>query len=340
MNSSVRSILLICVACLAVVSTAQETAPPTENINPAVLKVNGETIYAAEISMVMQNIAGQLGGREEVPDNQELVQLATQRVVEQKLLAQEAVRFGLKPDELRVAQMVQSAEQQSGGREALAANLEGIGSTYEDLVAMVREMVLVRTFIAKQISPTIQVSDEEIAAFYTEHSDLFESGEQVHARHILFAAAEGADPATISTALAKAEQVRKRALAGEDFAALANQMSEGPSASKGGDLGFFGRDQMVKPFADAAFALEPGAVSEIVRTRFGFHVIKVEEHRPATTQSLEEAEPQVRTMMTQQKTGQTVADLLETLGETADIEPLINEPSAVGGAPGAVTVPE
>ena len=340
MNTFTRNILPICVACLAVVSAAQEAAPPTENINPAVLKVNDDTVYAAEISLVMQNIAGQIGDREKVPDNQELVQIATQRIVEQKLLAQEARRFGLKPDELRVAQMVQSAEQQSGGREALAANLEGVGSSYEDLIAMVREMILVRTFIAKQISPTIQVSDEEIATFFTEHPDLFETGEQVHARHILFAAAEGADEATVSTARAKAEQARKRALAGEDFATLARQMSEGPSAPEGGDLGFFERDKMLKPISDAAFALKPGEVSEVVRTPFGFHVIKVEEHRPAATQSLAEAEPRVRSMLVQQKTGQTIADLLKTLTEAATIEPLINQQPAAEAAPGVVTVLE
>ncbi|MFV2073329.1 MAG: peptidylprolyl isomerase [Thermoanaerobaculales bacterium] len=340
MNTFTRCILTICIVSLAASSAAQEAVPPAANLNPAVLRVNDDTVYAAEISLVMQNIAGQIGDREKAPDNQELVQLATQRVVEQKLLAQEARRFGLKPDELRVAQMVQAAEQQSGGREALATNLEGVGSSYEDLIAMVREMILVRTFIAKQISPTIQVSDEEIATFYAEHPDLFQTGEQVHARHILFAAAEGADAATVATAQAKAEQARKRALAGEDFATLAGQLSEGPSAPKGGDLGFFERDKMLKPISDAAFALKPGEVSEVVRTSFGFHVIKVEELRPAATQSLEEAEPRVRKMLVQQKTGQTIADLLKTLTEAATIEPLINQPSTAGAAPGRATVLE
>ncbi len=333
-------ILLVALLGLAAMAPAQETAPPTEDINPAVLKVNDDTIYAAEISWVMSNIAGQLGGRDNVPDNQQLLQMATQRVVEQKLLAQEARRFGIEPNEERVATMLETAEQQSGGREALEASLERRGSSYERLVATLTEMDLVRTFVEEKISPTIQVSDEEVSAFYNDHPEVFVVGEQVHARHIVFAAAEGVDADTEKSAREKAEKAHARAAAGEDFASLARELSEGPTASKGGDLGFFARDQMVPVFADAAFALEAGEISGVVHTSFGFHVIKVEERRPSTTQPIEEASARIRTLLVQQKTGQSVGAVLESLTANATIEPLITKSLPAAEAAGPASVPE
>jgi len=347
MNILRRFLLLACVVLISSLGLAQEAAPPeqgsptpTEDINPPVLKVNGDTIYAAEISMVMANIAGQMGGRDQVPDEQELLQLATQRVVEQKLLSQEALRFGIESDELRIAQVVQAAEQQAGSHEALLENLEVRGSSYDQLVGMIREMDLVRSFIETKISPTIQVSDEEVETFYTENPELFKTEEQVRARHILFASAEGADPEAEKLAKTKADAARQRALAGEDFATLAKELSEGPSAANGGDLGFFSRDQMVAPFSEAAFALEPGESSEVVQTRFGFHVIRVEERRVEGAAPIEESSAQVRSFLAQQKIGQAVRELLESLTAAATIEPLLDEPAPAEEATGEASVPE
>lgn len=103
--------------------------------------------------------------------------------------------------------------------------------------------------------------------------------ERITASHILVAfkgSRRAKAEITRSKAEAKqrAEEVRAKALKGADFAALAKEYSDGPSAGKGGDLGAFGRNSMVKPFADAAFDLKVGGISEVVETEFGFHVIK------------------------------------------------------------------
>ena len=86
---------------------------------------------------------------------------------------------------------------------------------------------------------------------------------------------------TDAAAKAKAEAAHQRAVAGEDFAELAKELSEGPSGPNGGDLGFFEKQRMAPAFADAAFALEPGEISPVIKTQFGYHVIKVEERRGA-----------------------------------------------------------
>jgi peptidyl-prolyl cis-trans isomerase C len=305
-------------------AAAQDAAAPAGDVNPAVLQVNGEQIFAAEISMTMQNIASQAGGADKFEDQQALVQAATQRVVEQTLLSQEARRTNLQPDELRLAQMTQMVEQQAGGREALETSLAAFGMDYDEFVNFLRDMELTRVLIEKQISPTIQVSDDEVRAFYDENQTLFQAPEQVHVRHILFNAPLTVDTETATATRAKAEDARKRATAGEDFAELARELSEGPRASEGGDLGFIAQGQIAPQFANAAFALEVGGISPVVRTNFGFHVIKAEEKRPARTLTYDEVSDRVRALLIQQKTGQAVGELVKTLGDKAEIVNLVD----------------
>jgi peptidyl-prolyl cis-trans isomerase D len=122
------------------------------------------------------------------------------------------------------------------------------------------------------LTPTISVTEQEVQQLW----DRQEHPEMVSASHILF---KVDDPAKEAEVRAKAEPVLKRAKAGEDFAALAQKYSEDTiSAKNGGDLGSFARDQMVKEFADVAFALKPGEVSDLVRSQYGFHIIKVTRH--------------------------------------------------------------
>jgi peptidyl-prolyl cis-trans isomerase C len=191
----------------------------------------------------------------------------------------------------------------------------------------------VQVFIETTIDPKISVSPEEVETYYKEHPEMFQRPEQVHARHILMTTGAGATEATKSTALTKATAARERALAGEDFATLATEVSEGPSAPSGGDLGFFARQQMVAPFADAAFALEVGGISEIVETQFGYHVIKVEEKRPAATMSLDEVREPLADMMRQNQGGEATNTVLERLAESATITQV--NPGAAAPAPAA-----
>ncbi len=146
------------------------------------------------------------------------------------------------------------------------------------------------------------VTADEIQQYYTENENEFMLPETVSARHILFKVAENADEKTVEVARLKAVDVMEKAKSGEDFAELAKTYSEGPSKDNGGQLGEFKREDMVKPFADAAFAMAVGAISEPVKTQFGWHIIKVEAHNPASTMSLEAATPKIKEEMTDRKT--------------------------------------
>jgi len=133
----------------------------------------------------------------------------------------------------------------------------------------------------------VQISDEQIAEYYYAHPDEFSTEKTVEARHILIKVDEKADQKVVDEKKDEAMEIYKLAKAGEPFDELAKKYSEGPTKDQGGYLGTFGRDSMVKPFADKAFSMSAGEISEPVRTRFGWHIIKVEKVNDAEKRSLE-----------------------------------------------------
>ncbi len=149
-------------------------------------------------------------------------------------------------------------------------------------------------FDDKAVEKRVQLTDAEVQAYYDANKAQFESPEQRRARHVLINVDADAPAAQVEAAKAQAQDISVRAKGGEDFAKLAAQYS-GDTGSKvrGGDLGFFPRGQMVPEFDEAAFSLPIGQVSAPVRTEFGFHVIKVEESRPAGAQPLEAVRKQI-----------------------------------------------
>ncbi len=138
-------------------------------------------------------------------------------------------------------------------------------------------------------SNQIELSEKVLKARYESEKDSFQQPEKRHARHILFKVGEGDADFVRADKKKKAEEVLLLARQpGSDFAALAQEYSEGPSKEQGGDLGFFTANQMVPAFDKAVFSLQSGAISDLVETPFGYHIIKLEEIRPATVRSFEQ----------------------------------------------------
>lgn len=167
----------------------------------------------------------------------------------------------------------------------------------------------------------VKVTDKDVKEYYEKNTDRFKQEEQVKASHILLKVEKGADDAKVKEIEKKAAEIAKKAKAKDaDFAALAKEFSEGPSAPKGGDLGMFPRKRMVKPFSDAAFKLEPGAVSDPVRTTFGWHVIKVVERQEERVQPFDEVKDKIEEMLYTQKLRETMSKVMKDLKEGAKIE--------------------
>lgn len=167
---------------------------------------------------------------------------------------------------------------------------------------------------------TIELSDDELFEYYEANPEEFTQEEQVRARHILLQV--GGDR-TEQQAEEQMLAIRDRLEAGEDFATVATELSDDPgSKAQGGDLGFFGRGQMIGEFEEAAFSAVPGEVVGPVKTNFGYHLIQVEERRDAGRSSFAEAQEQIRSLLLNQRSQDLAESTATELAERIDKEVL------------------
>jgi peptidyl-prolyl cis-trans isomerase C len=166
---------------------------------------------------------------------------------------------------------------------------------FKTRLAFARNRLLMDNLLA--VEGKAATTDENMKKVYEEAAKQITGEQEVHARHILVE--------TEDQAKKVAEDLKK----GADFAELAKKESKDPGASDGGDLGFFTKDQMVPEFSAAAFALEPGKISDPVKTQFGWHVIKVEEKRTRKAPDFEQVKPQIETYVVRKAQADYVAKL-------------------------------
>jgi peptidyl-prolyl cis-trans isomerase D len=180
----------------------------------------------------------------------------------------------------------------------------------------------------------VTVTPQEIQARYTENAASYSTPEQVRASHILFKT-DGKDEAVVRK---QAESVLAKVKAGGDFAALAKQYSEDASKDAGGDLDFFGKGTMVPEFEQAAWAMKPGETSGLVKSQFGFHIIKVTDRRAATTRTLDQVKPQledqIKTEKAQEEAGRLAESLAKDIKTPADLDRIARERSWMVGDSG------
>ncbi len=157
-------------------------------------------------------------------------------------------------------------------------------------------------FAAADFTSKVTVSDADVKNYFEANPGVFDTPKTVEASHILIKADQNASPEVIEKAKEKALMVMKLAKEGKDFAELAKKYSDDPSAqSNGGHLGAFKRNEMVEPFAEKAFSMSPGDISEPVKTQFGWHIIKVEKVNNAVTLTLDQAKPKIIKKLTDER---------------------------------------
>ncbi|WP_319475320.1 peptidylprolyl isomerase [Marispirochaeta aestuarii] len=242
------------------------------------------------------------------------------QMVERKLLLHEAEKSGVELDQEKFETEFASIKTNFPTDEAFAQALSQRGYTEEMFKAEMAEIMTLQAFLEEEISSKIELGEEEMQAFYNENPEYFATEESVTASHILIEVNEDADEAEEAEAYGRMEEIAARVAAGEDFAELAREYSEGPSAPRGGDLGSFQRGSMVQVFEDTAFALEPGGVSDIIRTEFGFHIIKLTDRSEGGTLSFEDARDAIETYLRQEKEQEAVTAYVQELKEKYTVE--------------------
>jgi len=166
----------------------------------------------------------------------------------------------------------------------------------------------------------VKVDDRELRAFYDSHPNLFKTPALVKASHIFAAAGPGSPREKRKEAVALLRTVQAQLGQGIAFSELAIDYSQCPSSENGGDLGYFDKEKMIKGFAEAAFSLDSGEVSDIVRTGQGYHLIMVADRKPRSKLSFEDVQEQLRRNLKIEKTTREIKAYLETLRETAEVE--------------------
>jgi len=184
-----------------------------------------------------------------------------------------------------------------------------------------KDSFLANVYVRREIVDKIQISDDDIRAYYKAHEDELKTPEMVRARHILFRVADNAPEEEKQKTLKKAEEILDRIKSGEDFAELASEFSDDTvTKTNGGDLGVFARGRMVKSFEDAAFALKQGEVSEIVETPFGYHIIKVDEKIDASVTPYDSVKDSIKQRLIQEHTQSEISEFTEKALKDAGVE--------------------
>lgn len=328
----------------AAASQPSPATPAPTTPDRAVCRVNGKPIMDSEVVKAIRTLMAQrMPAGIPIPDaqiaqvRQSYGDAIIDMLIEISLLDQEAEKAGIKVTD---AELVQKDEQE------LQAYLSGTGTTREEFEQQmqakrkmsVKEFMAVREadpaykqsitherLLEKKFPEDLKVADEEIAAQYQKDLDqVFKRPELVRASHILIKTDEMKTDEEKAAAKKKIEGIlTETKQPGADFAALAKKYSDCPSKEEGGDLDFFPREgAMVKAFADAAFAMKVGTISDIVETNFGYHIIKVTDRKPESTITIEKAKDYLRTQLRAEKEGKTRNQFVEELKKTAKIEKL------------------
>lgn len=245
------------------------------------------------------------------------------QLIDRILLFQDSKTRGIAIENSAVQAELSKLKGRFPNEDAFKNALAASNTTEADLTEKITEGLAIRQLIDTHIAPNTTVTDKEAQSFYEENPDLFAQDEQVKASHILIKLDPAADDVQKAKAKKEIEDLQKKLKEGAEFAQLAKEHSQGPSGPKGGDLGFFSRGQMVKPFENVAFELKVGEVSEIVETRFGYHLILVTEKKPTSVVPFKEAEGKIREHLKQKKLEQEVVTYLQALRQKAKIEKFI-----------------
>jgi len=242
-------------------------------------------------------------------------------MIDRELLFQESEKKGIKIDETKITEQMTSIKSRYPSEEEFKSVLSQNGIDEATLKSQIEKMMMIKKFVDEEFKEKSKVTDEEAKAFYDSHSPQFTKPEEVRASHILVKVEKTATEEQKAEARKKIEGVQARVKKGEDFGALAKELSDCPSAEQNGDLNYFRRGQgMVKPFEDAAFSLKKDEVSDIVETEFGYHLIKITDKRPATKVPYEEVQEKLKGFMQQDKMQKEIQKYLEKIRTEAKVE--------------------
>jgi peptidyl-prolyl cis-trans isomerase C len=314
-------------AAAKAVPPATETKAAETKADPKtpVARIGAAVITRGELDRAVKVLSSQ--NRLPVGTTPEAKKQTESTALDQLVAAELLYQAGLKNPPADLDKQVEAKMSQGKSRfakpEEYEAALKSADLSEKELVEITRKDVVITSFVEREIAGKIKVSDDEIKKFYNDNKDRFSQEAQVRASHILCGVDAKATDEEKKKAREKAAGLLKEIKAGKDFAELAKSNSTCPSSAQGGDLGYFGKGQMVAPFEKAALGLKPGEVSEVVETQFGYHIIKLTDKKEAQTVKLEEVKEKIESYLKGQMVQKAVMEFVTEQRTKAKVEKML-----------------
>lgn len=293
--------------------------------------VNDEIILWSEVMREAEAWRGMLVGIRDpgklMAKKKEVHHKVLDSLVEDLLLYQQIKELGMKVSEVEVDNAIKNVMDKNNipDEATLKTALKQQGIEWKDYRESVTKQLNKWQFINAKVGSRVKISDEEVRDQYEKEMVSQVREYEYRASHILFRVAKTDKAEKTADQKERAERALVRARAGEDFAALARELSEGPTARHGGDLGYFQKGVMVRDFEHAVIQLETGEVSGVVRTPFGFHVVKLEDKRPVSVTTFEESKEKIRGRLREEEMQRQMVIWLKELRRKAFVRVLIDE---------------
>ena len=309
-------------------TAAQPVAPMPPKLMPAQLpevlaRVNGQPVRKADFDRLIKNMELSAGQPVPAERRDEILRKALDQLVTYAVLSQETKARNISVSDADVDGNLKQMQSQFPSEQEFKKALAARGMSIEQLKTDAHIDMSITKMMDAEVATQPPPSDAQVREFYDKNPDRFKQDESVRASHILFRVDEKATDAEKKKVRAQADGVLERAKGGADFAELAKKHSADGSAAQGGDLNFFSKGQMVPAFEQAAFSLTPGQISDIVTTQFGYHIIKVTDHKAPSTVAFDEVKDRIREFLTQQQKQQRAEAFIDSLKKKAKIEVLV-----------------
>ncbi|MBN2322141.1 MAG: peptidylprolyl isomerase [Spirochaetes bacterium] len=310
----VTAVLIVMMVFPSFVSRADDTEQ-----HKAAL-VNGVLISTEILERKVSEAFAKLFADGKSVDPDQLKKDMLETLINNELLYQESLRGGYEPNELKVEMQFSNIKGQFGTEDEFLEMLSQRGYTADSLREELGRVMAIDDYIGGEVATGLDVTQTEVRGYYDENPNFFHEPEALKASHILAMVSDWTDEEQKKTAYRAINDIKKKVDKGESFESLAKEHSDCPSGSQGGDLGYFQKGQMVKPFEDAAFALKVGEISGIVETRFGYHLIKLVDRRPERTVPFDEVKGDIEQYLGEQKVYAKLREIVERLKSEAKIE--------------------
>ena len=318
--------LLTIISWITLCTVFQSQAAENSDESGKVAVVNGTVISQEQFERNMipvQEYIEASGNSLSAADLARVKKMVLEEIIRNELLYQECLKNNVEIDDDEINKKYESEKNQFSSDAEFYQRLKELNNSEELYKSQIKRVLAIQRLINQKFKPT--VTDQEIRKYYDDNPDQFKQKSQVRASHILISVDSTATKAQKDAARKEIEALLARVKGGEDFAAVAKEKSQCPSSVNGGDLGFFPRGEMVKPFEDAAFYMKPGEISNIVETQFGYHIIKLTDKKDEKTIGFEEARQEINKTLKKEKIADSYNKFYADLRDKAKVDIFLNE---------------